>query len=150
MQAAKCAAHRHLALPKHVEIACIGDELGFEVSATHGARKLQAGLYAHRDTPGPSSRERCTKLAFQLGDFSPGDESHLSSCVATSSLRAFLSRSSRSVPAGNFSAFSRRLMASSAKRWFRGNACLPRSGVSITVLLRRISAPGNSGFSVSH
>jgi hypothetical protein len=51
---------------------------------------------------------KAAQNSIQVGDFNPGDSTQLSSCEAISSLRAFLSKSSRSAPAGNVSAFSRK------------------------------------------
>jgi hypothetical protein len=51
LPAAECAAHGHLALAEHHEVARLSAELGFQVAARNRARELYAGLYAHRYTP---------------------------------------------------------------------------------------------------
>jgi hypothetical protein len=74
----------------------------------------------------------------QVGDLNPGDASQLSSCEATSSLRAFLSKLSRSAPTGKVSAFSRKYMASRARCSLRGRLLLRRTLIASSP--RRISA----------
>jgi hypothetical protein len=55
LPAAECAAHRHLALSEHDEIARLSAQLGFQRAAGHHAREPYVGLYAHPDAP-PAGR----------------------------------------------------------------------------------------------
>ena len=71
------------------------------------------------------------KVSFRLGGCKPGELNHSLRCATVSSVRAFFSKVSRSLPGGKFLARSRDSRASSSRRSVSDVVCLNRRRISV-------------------